>query len=81
MADGENIERFWSTLGQLSYITREMSATPRQDLVVDELLHMSRKSITKAPATMVSRLSAAHKLAAKAQCEIDRLCNTVEGKY
>lgn len=45
LADGENIERFWSHLGQFSYITREMTASNRRDLLVDAMLHLGDKAM------------------------------------
>ena len=81
MADGENIERFWSSLGQLAYITREMSASPRQDLLVDALLHMGKKVLVNAPKTMVRRSKAAKMQAVSATAEMDRLCANYQGDY
>lgn len=81
MADGENVERLWSSLGLLAYITREMSATTRQDLLVDSLLHISRKCIAQAPATMGKRLSAAMQQAESSRLEIARMCRTEIGKF
>lgn len=80
MADGENIERFWSYFGQFAYITREMSATNRQDLLVNALLHMSEKVLKNAPATLTSRLKAARKQADQSARDIAHMCENVQGK-
>jgi hypothetical protein len=81
MADGENIEHLWSSLGLLAYITKEMSNTRRLDLLVDSLLHLGEKVLENAPVTLASRLKAAQKQTLEAEAEINHLCRTVEGTY
>jgi hypothetical protein len=41
--DGEGVERLWSFLGKFSLITKEMTPENRKDLLVEALLHYTRK--------------------------------------
>ena len=80
MGDGKNIERFWFVLGKLTYITREMLGTNRQDLLVDTMLHIGQKALANTTATLVSCLK--HAKAQKTKVEADLLdqCDKVRGK-
>jgi hypothetical protein len=75
------IERLWSSLGLLAYITKEMSKTRRQDLLVDSFLHLGEKVLENATVTLTFRLKAAQKQTLEAEAELDHLCRTIEGTY
>ena len=43
LSNGEQCKRLWSYLRQFSSMTREMTASHRQDVLTDALLYYSRK--------------------------------------
>lgn len=43
MVDGEVLERLWSYLGQFRKMTKEMSASHREDILSDGLFYTGKK--------------------------------------
>ena len=43
LTDGEEMERLWAYLRRFSFITKEMTAVHRRDLLTDALLHYAKK--------------------------------------
>ena len=53
MTDGEQMERLWSFLRRMAFITKEMTPSHRIDLLTDALLHYSRKQLDKIGNTQI----------------------------
>ena len=47
MVDGEVLEHLWSYLGQLRKMTKEMSASHREDIISDALFYLGKKQRSK----------------------------------
>lgn len=47
MVDGEVLERLWSYLGQFRKMTKEMSASHREDIISDALFYLAEKQRSK----------------------------------
>ncbi len=55
LTDGEGIERLWSYLRKFCYMTKEMTASNRTDLLTEALLHYARR-INQRQGKLVLRL-------------------------
>lgn len=70
MVDGEVLERLWSYLGQFRKMTKEMSASPREDIISDALFYLAEKQRSKIVMLLVKQRSRLNELKHSAELEI-----------
>ncbi|KAJ8345844.1 hypothetical protein SKAU_G00300370 [Synaphobranchus kaupii] len=81
LADGEQSERLWSYLRKFGKITKEMTPSHRNDLLMDALLHYSKKVERKQITLRPQRWAKAIKLKEEATAEFTALLQSVPEAY
>ena len=81
MVDGEVLERLWSYLRLFRKMTKEMTASHREDILSDALFFYAKKQRSKIVLLLKAQKTRFAELLKFAHSEINELQNNSPGKY